>query len=114
VTRVAGRKPQVWFQGTGRVLSAGRPQAYSRAYLTPPGVERLKPRARKAYLTRRLDDVDNAIDAAIDRLAEDVQGADDVTAAAEPLRNAEHWTTILRLGYLMAEREALAEVIDGL
>ncbi len=101
-----GSRSRVWVSGSARTLHA-------RA-LSPVDVERLSPRARKVYLRRQLHDVEHRIDDMIDHLAEHAEASADLPIAAEPMMNAEHWSSLFDLGYLMAEREALAEVIARL
>ncbi len=50
----------------------------------------------------------------VDRLTADAEEASEVFAGPEQLLSEQRWSSLFDLGYLMAEREALAEAIDRL
>ena len=77
-------------------------------------IERMSHRARKAYLNGQLHQLDAQIGFLVDRLADEPDELPKVPDAAERMRNQARWSSLFSLGYLMAEREALAEAIDRL
>ncbi len=77
-------------------------------------IEKMSPRARKAYLHRQLHEVEAQIGSMVDRLTADAEEASEVFAGPEQLLSEQRWSSLFDLGYLMAEREALAEAIDRL
>lgn len=75
-------------------------------------IERMSPRARKAYLNRQLRLVEAQIGFVIDRLTDGVEDSepDWSTRTLE----GDRWSSLFSLGYLVAERDALVEAIDHL
>ncbi|NLD72864.1 MAG: hypothetical protein GX649_09125 [Chloroflexi bacterium] len=78
-----------------------------------PNIESMSPRARKAYLGRQLRMVEAQIGVVIDRLADESDESPELDWAEHAL-DEERWSSLFSLGYLVAERDALVEVIGQL
>jgi len=76
-------------------------------------VERMSPAARKAYLRRQLRFVEAQIGAMLDRLTEEELWHEPPDWSGQSL-DEDRWASLSSLGYLVAERDALVEAINGL
>ena len=76
-------------------------------------VERMSPTARKAYLRRQLGYVEAQIGAVLNRLTEEEGWQEPPDWSGQSL-DEERWASLSSLGYLVAERDALVDAINGL
>jgi len=94
----------------------GRPSvgAYS-AFLPRDGaeIERMSPAARKIYLRRQLRFIESQIGVVLDRLSYERSEAYDSPEWGSQSLGQGRWESLSSLGYLVAERDALVEAING-
>ncbi len=77
-------------------------------------IERMSPAARKIYLRQQLSLVESQIGAVLDRLAHDARRAYESLDWSGQSLDDDRWDSLSSLGYLVAERDALVEAIDGI